>query len=60
MNTQPFTITDLREPGQPMANLPIKLPVSTLEALQAQADKLRCNRTALARTLLIRGLEQME
>lgn len=60
MNTQPFTIPDLRQPGQPMASLPIKLPLSTLEALQAQADRMRCNRTALARTLVIRGLQMLE
>lgn len=49
MDTQPFTIPDLRQPGQAMESLPIKLPLSSLEALQAQADRMRCNRTALAR-----------
>lgn len=60
MSTQPFTIPDLREPGQPMASLPIKLPLSALEALQAQADRMRCNHTALARTILLRELAQLE
>ncbi len=60
MSTQPFIIPDLRDPGQPMASLPIKLPLSALDALQAQAERLRCNRSALARTLLIRGLVQLE
>lgn len=60
MSTQPFTIPDLREPGQPMASLPIKLPLSTLEALKAQAERMRCNRTALERTLLICGLKQLD
>jgi hypothetical protein len=43
-----------------MANLPIKLPLSALDALQAQAERLRCNRSALARSLLIHGLQQLE
>jgi len=60
MIAQPFIIPDLREPGQPMASLPIKLPLSAHDELQAQADRLRCNRSALARTLLIRGLVQLE
>ena len=60
MSAQPFIIPDLREPGQPMASLPIKLPLSALEALQAQAERMRCNRTALARTLLISGLQRLE
>jgi hypothetical protein len=60
MSAQPFIIPDLRDPGQPMASLPIKLPLSALDALQAQAERLRCNRSALARTLLIRGLVQLE
>jgi hypothetical protein len=60
MNTLPFAIPDLRETCQPIASLPIKLPLFALDALQTQADQLRCNRTTLARTLLIRGLKQLE
>ena len=47
-------------PGEPMATLPLKLPADAVPRLQAQADRLRCNRTALGRALLLRGLEQLE
>jgi hypothetical protein len=43
-----------------MASLPLKLPADALTQLQAQADRLRCNRGALARTLIVRGLEQLQ
>lgn len=43
-----------------MASLPIKLPLSALDAQQAQAERMCFNRTALARSLLIRGLQQLE
>ena len=56
----PFVVPDLRAPGEPMSSLPLKLPAPTLAQLQAQADRLRCNRGALARTLIVRGLEQLE
>jgi hypothetical protein len=38
-----------------MAPLPLKVPAEALAQLQAQADRLRCNRGALARTLIVRG-----
>ena len=56
----PFVVPDLRAPGEPMSSLPLKLPAPTLAQLQAQADRLRCNRGALARTLIVRGLEQLQ
>jgi len=56
----PFVVPDLRAPGDPMASLPLKLPADALTQLQAQADRLRCNRGALARTLIVRGLEQLQ
>jgi hypothetical protein len=43
-----------------MASLPLKLPADALAQLQAQSDRLRCNRGALARTLIVRGLAQLE
>jgi hypothetical protein len=43
-----------------MASLPLKLPADAVPRLQAQADRLRCNKTALGRTLLLRGLEELE
>jgi hypothetical protein len=56
----PFVVADHRHPGEPMCSLPLKLPAPTLALLQAQADRLRCNRGALARTLIVRGLAQLE
>jgi hypothetical protein len=56
----PLLIADLRRPGQPMATVPLKLPADVLPRLQAQADRLRCNRTALGRALLLQGLDQLE
>jgi hypothetical protein len=38
----------------------LKLPADALAQLQAQADRLRCNRGALARTLIVRGLAQLQ
>jgi len=56
----PLVVLDLRCPGQPMAPLPVKLPAAIAAQLQAQADRLGCCRTALARTLLMQGLAQLE
>jgi len=56
----PLLIADHRRPGEPMATLPLKLPADAVPRLQAQADRLQCNRTALGRALLLRGLEQLE
>jgi hypothetical protein len=56
----PFVVADYRQPGQPMAAFPIKLPESALSRLDAQAQRLNCNRGALARALIVRGLEQLE
>ena len=55
----PLLVLDHRCPGQPMATLPVKLPAAALAQLQAQADRLGCSRTALARTLLLQGLAQL-
>lgn len=43
-----------------MATLPLKIPADRLETLQSLADRLQCNRGALARALLLQGLEQLE
>ena len=56
----PFVVPDQRAPGEAMASLPLKLPADALAQLQAQSDRLRCNRGALARTLIVRGLAQLE
>lgn len=58
--TAPFVVADFRHPGQPMASLPVKLPPAILDKLQTQSQRLRCNRGALARALIVQGLEQIE
>lgn len=60
MAPRPFPLPDLRDPSRPMATLPVKLPAAALEALQDRADRLQCGRSALARTLIVQGLEQLE
>lgn len=59
-NPAPFVVPDHRHPGEPMQSLPLKLPAPAVAQLEAQADRLRCNRGALARTLIFRGLQQLE
>ena len=54
-----LVVLDHRCPGQAMAALPIKVPAPVAAQLQAQADRLGCSRTALARTLLLQGLAQL-
>lgn len=49
-----------RTPGQPMKALPIKLPLDELNRLHNQAERLRCFPSALARTLVISGLDQLD
>ena len=55
-----LVVLDHRCPGQAMAALPIKVPAAVAAQLQAQADRLGCSRTALARTLLLQGLAQLQ
>ena len=49
-----------RTPGQPMKALPIKLPLDELNRLRNQAEGLRCFPSALARALVINGLDQLD
>jgi|688.fasta_scaffold195466_3 hypothetical protein len=56
----PFLIGDHRLPGKPMKSFPLKLPADALLRLQSQADRLKCNKTALGRTLLLKGLKELE
>lgn len=57
MAAQPFLIPDLRDPAQRMGSLPVKLPPAVLEDLKAQAALLRCNKSSLARHLIVQGLQ---
>ena len=43
-----------------MKALSIKLPLDELNRLHNQAERLRCFPSALGRTLLIRGLDQLD
>ena len=59
LQAQPFLIPDCRRPGEPMLPLPLKLPQLATAQLQAAADRMGTSRTALARALLLAGLEQL-
>lgn len=43
-----------------MKALPIKLPLDELNRLQNQSERLRCYPSALARALVISGLDQLD
>ncbi|MFM7269722.1 MAG: hypothetical protein ACKOGI_07390 [Vulcanococcus sp.] len=62
MNTTapPLIVPDLRTPGHPMATLPVKLPADCLTSLQSQADQIGTTRSALARALVVQGLQRLE
>ena len=55
----PFVIPDCRRPGVAMDAIAIKIPPASGALLQAQADRLGTTRTALARTLIVQGLDQL-
>lgn len=59
-NLVPFVLPDLRTPGAPMVAVPLKLPHPVVDRLQQQANRLRCSRAALARALVVLGLEQLD
>ena len=60
MTAQTLILRDYRTPGRPLEALPVKIPADRLEALQAQADRLGCSRSALGRALLLQALDQLE
>ncbi len=52
---------ELKDPAAgPMKALPMKLPLADLDRLHLQAERLRCFPSALARTLVICGLDQLQ
>lgn len=56
----PLIVPDLRAPGRPMPTLPIKLPADCLASLQSRAEQIGTTRGALARTLVVQGLQRLE
>lgn len=56
----PFVVPDTRTPGLPMEAFSFKLPAAAVAQLQHQADRLGCNRGALGRALLMRGLAELQ
>ena len=57
--------TDLRtaaeyRPGQSMKPLPIKMLLADHARLHVQAERLNCYPSALARALVLRGLDQLD
>lgn len=53
-------LAELRRPGAPMQACPLKLPSDRLQQLRRQADRIGCYQSALARALVLRGLDQLE
>jgi len=58
MSTE-LLLTELRRPGQPMQPCPLKLPADRLAQLHTHADRLQAYPSALARALVLRGLDQL-
>jgi hypothetical protein len=58
--TSEHLLAELRRPGAPMRPCPIKLPPDRLEQLHRQAERLRCYPSALARALVVAGLDRLE
>lgn len=58
---RPLVAGEFRDPAAaPMKALPVKLPLDDHARLHLQAERLRCFPSALARTLVRRGLDQLE
>jgi hypothetical protein len=60
MASPPFAPVDLRSPTAQMQPIGLKLPADLIARIDRQAEILRTTRAALARTLVFRGLEQLE
>ncbi len=58
--TSEHLLAELRRPGAPMRACPLKLPADRLEQLHRQAERLHCYPSALARALVLRGLDQLD
>ena len=53
-------LAELRRPGAPMRACPLKLPADRLDQLHRQADRLQAYPSALARALVVQGLDRLE
>ncbi len=56
----PFAPLDLRCPDEPMQPFGLKLPADLIQRIGRQAASLKTTLAALARTLVLRALEQLE
>ena len=56
----PFAPLDLRCLEEPMQPFGLKLPADLIERIGRQAAYLKTTRAALARTLVLRALEELE
>lgn len=56
----PFLLVEHRAPGRPMRPLTVKLPSDADDLLRERAQALGCYPTALARALLVQGLDQLQ
>lgn len=58
---KPIVVADPRNPSAgAMQALCVRLPADEISRLQQQAERLQCYPTALARTLISSGLDQLE
>jgi hypothetical protein len=55
-----FVVPDFRSGDGVMTPLPLKLPAFAIDQLRRHADAMGCTRSALARALLVRGLQGLE
>lgn len=53
-------LAEIRRPGAPMRPCPLKLPPDRLEQLHRQANRLQAYPSALARALVVAGLDQLD
>lgn len=59
-SSAPFLLMEHRAPGRPMRPLTVKLPVAADALLRDQAQLMACHPTALARALVVQGLNQLQ
>jgi hypothetical protein len=60
LNLKSLEITDFRCPGQPMVAFPLKLPPDAIAKLKSMANQKGTSQTALARTLLIKIMNELD
>ena len=60
LDLKSLEIKDFRCPSQPMVTFPLKLPPDVIAKLKSMANQKGTSQTALARTLLIKIMNELE